>query len=243
MKIANITVVIFFYFLNASAQDNVVKSIDFTYSYPVSSFKDKDDVTKIYSLKDTISILFFKDCILYRLPEMTRFDNDEKVVNTEQYFIYNRTQTQGLFFKTVNDSIGELLPVDSFLRKRAMGGNKFEILADTFWRQVEIFQNKVNGDFIEKYVPIKKTDETCFDSIYYYFTNSLNQIDYSFSRGLDSSRNKKLYKVRLIFNKGFSISQKIMLPKREFCFEIEESTIPEFNKIKSIIDRFKRNSP
>ena len=102
---------------------------------------------------------------------------------------------------------------------------------------MEVKKDK-DGIVIEKYGMMKQGDEMSIDTIYYYYSKKMNNIEYSFSKKLDSISRKKLFKVRLLYNSKFSSSNKSVLPKREISFEIREVTPPDPKDVFSIFRKY-----
>jgi hypothetical protein len=217
---------------------NDLKSVEYIYKYPVSFYKEKGKV-KIYSLTDTISIFYYGNYVLYQLSPTVKFETGEKIRGTEPYFIFNKKNHFGFLYPSMkNPNHGAKLSVDSFLINRGMKGKDFDIPPDSLWSLHAVVKDKSQDFILEKYGTIKPVDETNFDSIYYYYTRKIKNTEFSFSRKLDSIKRMKLYKVRLIFNEKFSPADKILLPKREFLFEIRDKTVSNPKEIIGFIQRF-----
>jgi len=212
-----------------------LKRINMIVNYPVVIMNDGVHSTvNFFNLKDTIWILYYNNTVLYRLSGTRNMETDKKILGTETWFIFSKKATHGFLFYSLTDSSkGLKLPVDSFLNNRAYANANFDVPADSLYRKIE------NGDdTVEKYFTQARHNDNYPDSMYYYFTNTLKNIDYSFSRKLDSAKSMKLYKVRLLYNESFSPSYKITLPKREFLFEIKEEAIDNSKEIINFFDRF-----
>lgn len=234
-----LSILLFLHFTVVQSKDKI-KSIGFYYSLPLNVIQ-REGQEEIYYLQDSIIISFYEDIILYKLEETRDFETDKKVLGTAKYFIYKKDQKNGFLFNYSRDSLIGMYSVDSLLKKEAMGGEKLELLSSNFWKPTEIIQDVKNNSTIEKYIPIKKPDETCFDSIYLYLTPDYNDIDYTLSSQIDSARKQKLYKTRLLYNQFYSEVQKRIIPKREFKFEIRRltpnsptATIAFFEKFKGL---------
>jgi hypothetical protein len=211
-----------------------LKGINLIVNYPIVIANEQ---VKISNLRDTISIIYFNDYVLYQLPGTREFETDKKIPGTETYFICRKKASNGFLFNSINDNNkGMNFPVDSFLKNRAFAGVNFDINSNDTLIEVS---KEGEFSFLEKYIS-KTNTETYPDSIYYYFINKFKNIDYSLSPKLDSIKGKKLYKVRLIYNNKFSSSEKVMLPKREILFEIQEKTILNSKEIIDFIERFKK---
>jgi len=213
-----------------------LKGIKVIVNYPVVIMNDGlHGAVNFFNLKDTVWIFYYNNTVLYRLSGTRNVETDRKILGTETWFVYRKKATHGFLFNSMTDSSkGLKLPVDSFLNNRAYASANFDIPSDSLYERSE---NKLDNFVEEYFVKIVHSDNYP-DSIYYYFTKNLN-IDYSFSRKMDSAKKMKLYKIRLLYNEGFSPSYKIMLPKREFLFEIREEAITNSKEIEIFFERVK----
>jgi len=214
-----------------------LKEISIIVNYPVVIVNDGvHDGINFFNRKDTVWIFYCNNNVLYRLSGATDLETDKKILGTETWFIYLKKATHGFLFNSITDtSKGLRLPIDSFLNERAYANANFDVPADSLYGKVE----NGNDTIVEKYFARTVHNGNYPDSLYYYFTNTFENVDYSFSRRLDSAKNMKLYKVRVLYNEGFSSSYKIMLPKREFLFEMREEAIANSKQIINFFEMVK----
>ena len=233
---ALIVAIIIFSSCGSTRKYHGLKRINLIVNYPVVIMNDGvHDAVNFFNLKDTVWIFYYDSKVLYRLSETRNLETDKKILGTETWFIYREKAKHGFLFNSISDSSSGLkLLVDSFLINRAYASTNFDFPSDSFFVKAQNKEEK----FVEKYY-IKEHTENYPDSIYYYFTNELKNIDYTFSRRLDSFKNMKLYKVRLLYNETFSPSYKAMIPKREFLFEIREDIIVNSKEIINFFARVK----
>ena len=226
------------FFVSACSQKEHLRCISLSYIFPTNIYRENDEI-KIYSLKDTISIFYYSDYLIYRLPPIVKFETDEKIKGTEPYFIYNKQDSFGVLFNSLTDSsCGRTCPVDSFLFNRGFKVKDMDIPADSVWPLMEVKKDK-DGILIEKYAMLKPEDEMSIDTIYYYYSRKMNKVKYSFSKKLDSISHMKLFKARFLFNSKFSSSERAFLPKREISFEIREVHPPDAKEIFSLIKKYR----
>ena len=109
------------------------------------------------------------------------------------------------------------------------------------YRLVAKIPDNSNHSVLYKYVLPDNKDELTIDSINYSFTTKLADIDYSFSKKLDSTMKSKLYKASLIFNERFSAQHNRIIPKREFVFEINRIESPEAETVAKFLTRYIRS--
>jgi|KBSSwiStaDraftv2_1062776.scaffolds.fasta_scaffold758702_1 hypothetical protein len=233
---ALIVAIIIFSSCGSIRKYNGLKRINLIVNYPIVIMNDGvNDAVNFFNLKDTVWIFYYDSKVLYRLSETRNLETDKKILGTETWFIYREKAKHGFLFNSISDSSrGLKLLVDSFLNNRAYASANFNIPSDSLFAKDQNKEEK----FVEKY-HIKVHTDNYPDSIYYYFTNELKNIDYSFSQKLDTLKNMKLYKVRLLYNETFSLSYQAIIPKREFLFEIREEAIADSKEIINFFERIK----
>lgn len=225
---------------SSQISSNSIKGIKLFVNYPVSIING--DNNSFFILIDTVSIFYLDNYILYRLPESRNFETNEKILGTESYFLFEEKATKGFFFTTIKDSSKYLkLPVDSVLKARAYFGANFYISPDDSLVEISTIDKNT---YLEKYV--KKTStgfppELTPDSIYYYFTNTMKDINYSISPKLDGVKKMKTYMVRIMFNQKFSEQHKLMINKREILYGIQKIVFKNPNEIINMIEQFKKS--
>lgn len=218
--------------------NNKNQSIELIFNYPIIF---KVDSTKIHysNLTDSIQINYFKDYTIYRLLATRKLETDEKIKGTEPYFICQAKQNYGLLFKTINDTISlAKYSVDSFLLRQNARGEFINIPEDTSWRFIS--KERISTDIFLKKYAARHSKELTPDSLYYYYSNDLKNVLFSFSTIIDQTEQQKLCKVRMLFNARFSDSLQIALPKREIFFEIKKSSVIDSEKLKKLIIRFEK---
>jgi hypothetical protein len=67
-------------------------------------------------------------------------------------------------------------------------------------------------------------------------------MQYSLSRALDSIKQQKLIKARFVYNPSFSKKYSIHMPQREVLLEIKKVEIQDMAAVKSMLERFKKDS-
>ncbi len=216
----------------------------------ISSFQLlKVDNNQLFSIGGSLNIFYCDNYILFQLPQNpapTTADNNNggditmKKVKVEEtkcaYVIYNKKYNYGYLFDSLSIEKPRVISIDSFLTMRTF--KKFPFYLENNVSLVEASRNKINHTLIEKYIYKDKKDISYADTIYYFYRKGFKNIEYSFSKKLDSIKKLKLYSVRLIYNKVPKGNHGMDIPKREFLFEIENNNSYS-NKIVDFINRFK----
>jgi hypothetical protein len=99
--------------------------------------------------------------------------------------------------------------------------------------------DSVNFKLVEKYIPIVKFNDSYSDSTVFYYSEELNGVKFSFSRELDSSRRKKLFKVEIKYNANSNVSDPFRQQARQIVYEISKIRSENKYDLKDLVDRFK----
>jgi hypothetical protein len=214
-----------------------VKKIYLTFNMPVVKLTGE-----IIDVHDSMCIYYYKDYILYQLPNHYSVEDGEKIVLQEiryNYFAYKKNDKYGYKFASLQDSTGEKILVDSLLEEKAFAASKFYNLANGN-NLIKSFKEPKTNVLVNIYAPKIIVDEAYNDTTYFYFTDKLKNIDYSFSKELDSIMGLKLFKVKLLYNEKYLHAYKMIAPKREFRFEINELPVDNAQEIKNFLGRAKK---
>ncbi|NEU07042.1 hypothetical protein GZH53_01845 [Flavihumibacter sp. R14] len=198
--------------------------------------------TEFITEEDSISIFRNKKHTIYRIPSYhtvttTNLNKDgdflSEDVNTTlkfRYFVQKNNEIYGSIYDSINaTNYKQRLLVDSFLIKYAFKNSKFDNFENS--RKVSTLHEK---DFIkETYSPIK--GETHPDTIYLYFSQKLQDFEYSFSSRLDSSKNSKLFRIRYVYNAIPPQTDRISIPRQEYLFELKRANIIGQDSIRELI--------
>jgi hypothetical protein len=205
-------------------------------NYPITIVNNND--VSFFNLKDTIHIYSFNNLIIYKLKPKRVLETNERIDSSEKYLAFKRTNTYGFLFnsnKDINDP--QKVPVDSILIKEAFGNLNFQNNENFILH--ETIKKNGNAEVVEKYYFKLNTDEM-LDSVYHYYTNSFNTDDYSLSKTLDSVKQLKLFKVRLIYNSKKIAKQNMLMPKREYSFEIRKEPFSTDKTIMSLFAKLEK---
>jgi hypothetical protein len=208
---------------------SIVTQLDLIVNYPL--IINKNDKLTLYNLKDTISLFFEDNCTVYKLAPKRKMYDNEKVIGSEKYLAFANNEKYGLLY---NGNTVEQVIVDSILIKNAFGKLNLNIGSNA--KIVEEDKRIVKYTQLERYYFNNKGDGMV-DSVYYQFCPKFKRYNYSFSDSLDNLNKGKLCKVSFIYNKKYSSQYKAALPKREFSFEIRETS---FSNNQKVIELFQK---
>ncbi|RTL50559.1 MAG: hypothetical protein EKK39_09760 [Sphingobacteriales bacterium] len=148
----------------------------------------------------------------------------------------------GHYFSSIYDtSHGVYYPVDSFLRVNTHYGqiNNFKdsLAKDSAYLYATIQYG--NNILLQKYVHSDYyKGKNSFDSLYFYYDSSMQNIPYSFSNYLDSLLKMKLFKIEIIFNKMVDVETGFTIPKRRIFIEIRKMDAIQDENIYNIFMKF-----
>lgn len=202
---------------------------------------------------DTTSIYYYQDFIIYQLPYT--FDSSKIIYHVKadtiseehfliekryNYFIYRQGGIKGIWYRSSEQpDSNKLLPVDSILKIKSPPSNLQSLIYSTNDTLIETVS--MNDVIIEKYIPKTKPDESYSDTTILYYSSSMKSIKFSLSPFIDSLKNAKLYRLRLVFNEAYSQKYSITMPQRDLVCEIVKLELTNVDKMKSLIQRFKQD--
>jgi len=219
-------------------QTSGIASVELMYCYPVSIYVDSG-VKKAFAVTDTIVKSQYKGFVIYTLPEKRDFVTNTKIPATLKYFIFKKGAQEGYLLDSLKGPFPhQKLRVDSLVNAEAMGTLRFGEQSDSAWNLKKVYLG--NGRVIDKYFQRVSLPSEIPDSMFYYYDPSLSNIDFSLSRELDSARNSKLFKVRLIFN-GRDSAGVIVYPGREMSFEFKAVDLPLSTALMKMCDSFTKS--
>lgn len=204
-----------------------------------------------FNLKDTFTIVKKGDTYIYVISKpyedsyitYNKADSiiDEKVKTgvNYNYYIFNKGDKSGVKYDSLNAKKGAKFSTDSFINSKNFF--KSDISLDSNYQLI----GKVPAtkfDEIEIYHAKNRLDENDPDSVYLSFSARL-KAPYSFSKKLDSTRQKKLFKIQIIYNPSKTEKYSFPVPRRELLFEIKEISIPDEKNINDLFKRFKELNP
>ncbi|MBK7884307.1 MAG: hypothetical protein IPJ81_11305 [Chitinophagaceae bacterium] len=186
--------------------------------------KENNELSNLF---DSVSIYNYNDYTLYEQPTIyNEFYNDELIKDNiyYQYFIFKKNDKAGYWY-------------DSLSAKKITRSVKLDSYNDSL---VSII---TNSDSIveEKYINKIKFDETYCDTTVFYYSKNYKNIGYSLSKELDSLKNSKVFKIRLIYNKYKSAAYGVIMPQREFLFEFKKAEVTNEKAIIDFVNRHVKN--
>ena len=160
---------------------------------------DFGDTTPIYYCEDLIiyqlSYTFDSSKTTYHIKSDT-ISNEHILTETRyNYFVYKQGSHNGIWYRSVEQlDSNKIIPVDSILKRKSAPINLQSLIFSPNDTLIEKVTFDKGREFIEKYIPKTKPDESYNDTTLLYYSKAMNTIQFSLSPILDSLNNAKLYK-------------------------------------------------
>ena len=205
----------------------------------------------IFNLKDTFTIVQKNQINMYIISKpfensYTTYNKNDSIISEKletginyNYYLFKEKQAVGIRYDSVNAKKGVKFLVDSFINSKTFF--KSDINLDSDYQLNKKIQLTKFSD-AEIYYTENKKDENFPDSMYLFFSSSFNKAPYKFSKKLDSTHQKKLFKIQIIYNPLRSDKYSFLLPRRELLFEIQKISISDHDPINKLFARFKELS-
>jgi len=212
-----------------------VTGIKVLYNVPILKLNGE-----LLNITDSFFVFYFKDFILYKTPYKHVVENLTTIESVEvkfKYFVHEKNGSFGFYYDSSKVLKDIKFSVDSFLKLKAFKGfNFYDRVNDSLIRKIQI-----NAEAIEIYVPKVKYDQSYGDTTYIYYGPKLKDIEYSFSKELDSTKAPlKAYKVRIVYNSQFYTGYDFRFPRREYFFELREVDARGITQINSLFYQFEQ---
>lgn len=206
------------------------------------------ETNELLQVPDSIFVFFYKDYVAYKLPHdytTTYIDLDKKGDEVQRkvdvkagydYFGYRNNDSVGIRYDSLKVTTGKHLPVDSFIIN--YGVATFSLPNDYQERYTLSKTSGIADTTVQHYAIKEAKPETSCDSIYLYFSNGNDDIPFSLSKGSDLLDQKKLNKIRYLFNSRYDSRKSAMSPKREISVQMQKISIK--GKHEELYEIFKR---
>jgi len=212
-----------------------IKGVKATYSIPIIR---PDGV--VIENKNFFNIYYFDSLIMYQFRTAFDSSHNDSLISIgyhDNYFVFSKDSKYGYSYDPYHDQRdNKLLSTDSMLNKHALQNFRFQLIDST----KRITSHFDSANQILKEIFASPEEPSNKDTAYFYYTNKLKDVNFSFSKELDSIKNMKLYKIRIINGKKYYEDQKISIPKRETTFELTKIPVTNSQQIFLYFDRYKK---
>lgn len=248
--IKNLTLILFLILFYSCNEKNNISSLQII-KYN-SEFKDylSDGTTE--SSTTSLTIAFYNNFILYGVPSTSYFlkkssikgdtiSNELVLTNdtTYTYFVFKKNAKEGLRYDSLNALNGTNFKLDSLL-----------VLINVDSANLKFFS--VDLGIPNKIIKTKDKTLEIFldntgngtDTIYRYFDKGMKDLNFSFSKLLDSQKTSKLYKTRFVQfaqNKDYSSAERF-IKRTDVIDEIKREKISNQQLLIKLFEKFKKDS-
>ena len=199
------------------------------------------------TVEDHYNLYYHKDYIMYKFNY--RFDSlqNHQLVSKEMryfYFAFHKDSLYGYIYYLNNTGFnnnGARVLKDSILQKRIFESKLFDTLAHLIPDSVN---NQANG-----YVKLYKNppppdgkpaiEET---SIYFFYSNTFQDIHETFSKRMDQEKKMKLYKIVVKTGGGVNKELNVKLPPREYLLEMKKIETEDFSQELKYFKRYEQEN-
>lgn len=167
--------------------------------------------------------------------------SDELVkVDTVYYFvIFKNGDKSGLKYDSTADEQWKKISVDSFLATTTLFSvDKFLVKKMQNDSLISSVTNLGGKSLTETYLPKSKPDFTYSDTTILRYADNLDNLNFSFSRHLDSLKNIKLCSVEMIYNPNPNATDPFYKSRRSYTFEMKRLEFDETSFIRSLVTEF-----
>ncbi|MEO6732314.1 MAG: hypothetical protein ABIN01_13940 [Ferruginibacter sp.] len=212
---------------------NKLSSSDLLEVKLVLSYPSVTQENKFFIARDSQYMIYYQDFTLYRFPYKKTFTSntanpngkvESKITNMEnrfQCFLYKKGGKFGYAFDSLNITDAKRYKIDSFLMDRlSIDENMISNSSDSL-----ISKNPDKSE--ETYLRKKKINQWDADTIKLVYSHQFKNIDFSFSKIIDSVKGKKLIKVTLISKSNSKSEDYYFRQNREVIMEL--TSIPIVN--------------
>jgi|GEM_PF-2581682 len=198
--------------------------------------------------KDSFDIFYIGENTIYRLGteyvanKVHVADDGELITDSiltkeikYKYFVFTNSDTDGFLFDSLQDTKPKQREIKSYLASK-LSFSETMFSTDKYKRTESLILH--NGDIFEAYSSAPKIDESYPDSLYYYFSDTLRNVDFTFSRSQDSLKQKKLVKAIFLFNTYKHEGLSMQIPRRELVFALRPVSTKSLTDITVIISSY-----
>jgi len=245
-----LTLVITLFFANCNCYNStIIKCTSAKLLYRAELVRS--DNNQLFVESDSIGMFYCDNYTLYQIPihedfstvNLDRNGNEinEKIIKEWtgfRYVVCNKNKPFAFRFDSLKAEKPKTVSIDSFLIDKTFKNFPFYQSDNDSLLQIV----NVNHVLIEKHVNKvykDKTDMSYPDTTFYYLKPGFENIDYSFSKKMDSIKKMKLFKVEFIFNE-ISLPNGTKIPKRVWVFELRNNDNYNKSNILKFVNQFRK---
>jgi hypothetical protein len=221
---------------NSPIHDSGISSVRFTYIVP--ALGDTGEIG--FVMRNFLDIFYYRDLVLFKFnadSTVNKEATDQGFLMQSEFLIHQKGSLTGFFHDRRTEN-RQVVKVDSILRRRGyLISNLDVMLKSPLLQNVESKKSLKGDSLIEIYVR-KPNTEDLKDSVIAEYSASLNDIDFSLSRELDSSRKMKLVKIRIVNDAYYNKQTKATMAGRQIFFQLSRLIEFDRNEISNYFTQF-----
>lgn len=187
-------------------------------------------------------VSLFQSKIYYSSDGEITGDSLLRIGKRYEYYVYHQNKKYGIKFDSITSQIGTIFSVDSLLERQTITNfDRFYIAKIPNDSLIEKGWSKDKKQYIEKYVPRRKVDETYSDSTVLTFSGTLDRYFFSLSPYLEKSRQIKLESFKLIYTGQSKSSIRSYHIPRYLMYEAKSMPSVDNADVEIILSRFAAN--
>ena len=225
---------------------HILKSIKVSSNVPIILSNGK-----LENETDSLILIYYDNYVLYKIPNVSEtfqniLDKNGQLLSRKltkrqivySYFFCKKTDVFGSFYDSINTQNGHKLSVDSFLiRKGYFQNNLYDNIYNNVNDSLVESVRSGSAELVEKFITKNIYDESYNDTTYLYYSTTLNNVQFTLSKKMDSLKHMKLVKSRFIYNETISKKYSFPLPARELWLMVEQIPIRDESEIISFIEK------
>lgn len=236
---------IFFYSCNAvvskgkiSQNQDDIRCFKVTQNFPMINNKGK-----LVAYDTMVAWVYYrKNQILYHSAYDFYLDTIQTPEVRYRYFVYTNGNIYGSLFDKSKSEFNKNVLVDSVLKTEWTMQFSFYPFTNYNVKLISV-NKKSTTETIEEIYSFKGIKDSSISGTFdFIFSNRFKKGGFSLSKQLDSIKNMKLYKVRIINNSRDIKEEGIILDRIEQAWDLEEVFIKNYDEISMYFDMEKRNS-
>lgn len=196
--------VIWFIFLGGCQSDTLSKNQNINVKAISLVTGDKTTYFDGYveSESGEINIIYINNYIIYKIPKLVYVENFKTITRDTirmdfikpdtifNFYVTEKNRSLGIRYNSIDSSDGKIFAVDSLLKEHGIHSSMFGVYSLNLEKPSQIL--KLSQTITVKKYLNKKLVNSDPDSIYRYFDSSLKDIEFTYSRALDSIEKNKL---------------------------------------------------
>jgi hypothetical protein len=219
-------------------QHNTIRCIVLRQNYPV--FNKQRKVENYIDFNNRL--FYFGQMVMVQLNYMYDSMVNDKLLKSEtryRYLVYKKGDRVGNLYDEGTGKETKSVSVDSILKIEWFNNLRiYDMFKQNNLTLIAAEKDPKAGTLKEEYTIVSKNDTAQKGRCYLYYTNQLKNLDYSFSRELDSMKGMKLDSVRIINDAHFYKEGNLWIDKVVQWFKMEEDTSFDKDKIERYFSKY-----